>query len=162
MSIVIPPDVLFEDAEFIPSPDLQEMMDNLIGKDPSLAFIDSFQVHVLWKQKGGASSGRPILGKCVKTSGALRFYSQQHFLIWLAADHVRQAEFDDHQIEALLFHEMLHIDEKETPEGETLPAIRGHDAELFTREIEEYGIWEPSMGPLAKAFKQLTLPIESA
>lgn len=113
-------------------------------------------ISYLWKRKGGAQGGGARLGAAVKASGLVRYFSNGQIVIWLAADHVRDARFTPRQIEALLFHELLHVAIDEETGEITLLA---HDFEGFRSEIEEYGFWRPSAKSMAKAF-QLALALE--
>ena len=98
----------------------------------------------IWKATGGKKGGQSTLGKCVVASGLVEFFGGCDWIIWLGADNCRLAEFGDYQIEALLYHELLHCELAEKGDTE-IPAVRGHDFEGFGREIERYGFWRDSM-----------------
>lgn len=118
------------------------------------------QIEYLWKSKGGASAGNLVLGKCVKVSGLSRYFSGgADYVIWLAADHARSLKLNNWQLEALLYHELCHIDLDDDDETGEPSATRtvGHDAELFYGEIAHYGLWRRSLEPLAAAM-QIALP----
>ncbi len=118
-----------------------------------------------WKKKGGHSGGNAVLGKCIRLTGLTRYLSLgAHFCVWLAADHCRDNKFTDEQLEALVFHELCHI-EREQPEDEDEPVVYrtvGHDTELFFAELELYGAWKQDLQRLTEVVRQLPLPMAIA
>lgn len=160
-SLLPPPAATFQerDADFLEAPALAERAERLIDEYPELQFLGGEPIAYLWKRKGGASAGRSTLGKCVLSSGLMRYFSNTAWVIWIAADHVREMEFSDDQIEALVYHELLHC----TLRGEDdRPAVRGHDFEAFRSEIRRYGTWKLDLKSAADAFHQIPLPVEAA
>ena len=150
-------------ADFLKADELQALGERIIHD--KLADLDDGELIIdyAWKKKGGASGGNSILGKCVKLSGPARYFALgSHFLVWLGADNCRTRHFDDRQVEALLYHELLHIvrEEHEDEEGNVVGVTyktRGHDTELFNDEIKEYGLWRDSLKYLGEVV-QATLP----
>lgn len=142
-STMVPSATEFERKDFLYVASLQEMGDGLIAQWPELNFIASYEVRFLWKASGGRSGGAPKLGKCVLTSGLVEFFGGIDWVVWLSADWCREMEFGDEQIEALVYHELLHCTTKGEDEEE--PALRGHDFEGFAKEIERYGFWDDTM-----------------
>lgn len=151
----VPSDFDFDEVEkdFLTAPDLEDLAKKLYQRysdfdhlNPSITDTQ-FTVTYLWKRKGGESGGKTILGKCVRPTGLLKQLVGTNYVIWVAADSTR-GRLNRRQMEALLFHEMLHtcVGEK----GE--PATVGHDFEGFVREIAEYGTWRKDIEPLALAF----------
>lgn len=61
--------------------------------------------------------------------------AQFDFILWLAQD-VWQT-LSETEREALVFHELMHCDRDEAGR----PALRTHDAAVFNREVELYGLW---------------------
>jgi len=118
-------------------------------------FIAEYSLAVVWKRQGGQKGGRSTLGKCTKPGGLTRFYSGHDWVIWVAADHARQLKLDVHQVEALLYHELLHCALEGDP---PVPAIVGHDVEAFLSEVEEYGLWKTDLAAAGTVFgRQLSL-----
>lgn len=156
----IPSDVEFG-SDFLKSDDIQEVGERIIRE--KLTALDDGEIIIdyAWKQKGGRSSGNAVLGKCVKLSGPARYYALgSHFLVWLAADHGRSHDFNDRQLEALIYHELCHIDRIE-PEDADKPVTyktRGHDFEGFLPELEQYGAWEETFQAMERVVRQLPLP----
>ena len=157
------PDTIFAP---IPSPnDFEEQQsDFLRGKaieaiatmqidhyEAEFAHVRKLNIAYVWKRTGGGSKGQNTLGKCVKPSGLLKHFAGVDFVVWLAADHLRDMDATFWQVEAVVFHQLKHaqIDEQ------ARPSIRGHDFEGFAREIIEYGAWHQAAEELRTAFKQL-------
>lgn len=137
---------------FTATDDLTTLGHNLIREHASLQWLDGFTVKFLWKEKGGQKGGLATLGKCVLLSGLARHFGESDYVIWIAADHARAWELDDGQLEALLYHELLHC-ELITDENsdEVRAGVRGHDAEVFFDEIAKYGLWRESLTRLRQA-----------
>lgn len=150
----IPEESLFESG-FLVAPELERVAERLIAAHPNtFNHLPSLDVAYLWRKAGGSSNGKATLGKCQRPSGLLAHFSQVHYVIWLAADHIRDGEFTEDQVEACLFHEMLHTGlHEETME----PVMVPHDVETFAAEIRTYGLWTESLRYVGKAFKQARL-----
>ena len=139
LSRLAPPgSIAFMSSEWVESEALEELARDLVAKWPELRFLDGFDIRVLWKENGGDSRGRLTLGKCTKPSGLARYFALCDWVIWLAADHCRQMEFTDEQIEALLYHELKHC---VLVGKDSKPGVRGHDYEVFADELNRYGFW---------------------
>ncbi|MCA1615026.1 MAG: hypothetical protein LC795_15515 [Acidobacteria bacterium] len=147
MAFPVPEPDAFDREEFVEAPELAEVAQELLHRFEELSFLYDFNLRFFWKEKGGATGSKNTLGKCVKPSGLLKKYSDAHFIVWVAADHTRH-RLTNKQMEALLFHELMHCarDEKGRP------TIRPHDFEGFAREIEVYGAWKGDIERIGKAF----------
>ena len=152
----------FGDDEYFVSGALANRARVLISRHPEhLDHLRRLSVTYLWKRQGGKSKGRATFGKCSKPSGLLKHFSEAHFVIWLAADHCRAAGYTDREIEALLFHEMLHTSVSEVDENTGRgggPALLPHDLEVFRAEVEIYGLWAPELQEVAPAFAKASQP----
>jgi hypothetical protein len=111
-----------------------------------------------WKRKGGKSSDKAVVGKCVKLSGPAKHFGQVDFLIWLAADHCRELKYTQDQYTALVYHELLHagvnIDEETFEET---PALKQHDVTAFVAEVRDYGLWMDDLADFVAAAEQAPL-----
>ena len=148
----------FGHSDFLDSKELAELGERLIHQ--KLAHLDdgNLLIDYRWKVKGGKSGGVAVLGKCVKLTGLARHLSLgSHFCIWLAADHCQDFHFGEREIEALLYHELCHIEVVEPEDPITYRTI-GHDAELFFAELREYGAWKGDLRRLVETVEQLALP----
>lgn len=164
--IVIPPDGSFS-QDYMLDERLELLAEILIEHCDELKFIGKldFKVIYLWKRAGGASSGRSILGKCIKLSGLVKYFGEADYVIWLAADHCHQIHSDfltkrrgqDLNFAALMYHELRHVDKDDKDQ----PATQGHEFEGFANEIERFGIWREDMKPIAAAFQQSLFPEEA-
>lgn len=153
--IHIPPALSFT-REFREAPELEALAQTLIRQHAELAFLMDWDIRVLWKRESSASSGKEIAGRCRVLTGELAFFAKADWLIWCAADIARENEFGDHELEALVFHELLHCALR-GKEGEEKPGIVGHDFEAFGLEVERYGAWHPALVRAKAAFRQLEL-----
>lgn len=152
-----------EDAKFLEAPVLAEMAARLIGEYEELSWLAEHDVRYLWKATGGKGKGKATLGKCILTSGLVEYFSIATWVIWLAADWCREYEMNEDKVEALLYHEMLHMTLKESDEpGEDgVPSNRPHDFEAFGSEIRRYGFWMTDL-ELARDAVQGRLALEVA
>ena len=161
----IPPAQFFTswNQEFIASPELQEIAHALISAhEDKFDHMKHFTLRVVWKKK----RTKDAMAKCIKTSGLVQFYGACDFVIWLAADHLRLCEATSYQVEAVVFHELLHtsVEYLEQEHGDPIPrpALNPHDFEGFCDEVTEYGLYFSDMKPIAKAFLQLELDLSAA
>lgn len=159
---VIPLDMVFEvrGVDFIDAPDIEAIATSLIGAYAEFEHLVDTNIGYAWKRKGGESVGKAVFGKCVKTSGLVRHFSEQTFVVWLAADHCREWAFTNRQLEALIYHELSHAGEETDKNGDTKAVLVAHDVEAFGREIERYGLWTEDLKQIKPFFDaaQLNLP----
>lgn len=143
----------FEGKQFLVSEDLKVVAGTLIDKYESefIHLIDANIVY-LWKEAGGETNGYATLGKCIRPSGLAAFFaapdadSKVDYVIWCAADHLRDNRANYRTICALLFHELKHT---QWQDGKLI--VVGHEFEGFAREIEEFGMWQHSIRRIAEA-----------
>lgn len=152
MTITIPSEHAFK-REFLEAPELERMAQTIIRQHAELAFLLDWDIRCLWKRDG---SGKEAMGRCRVLTGELAYFADADWLIWVAADIARDSLFGDHELEALLFHELLHCELKGKA-GQEKPATRSHDFEAFAIEVERYGAWDVSLRRAQTAFRQLEL-----
>ena len=111
------------------------------------------KIAYLWKCHGGSRNGKAILGKAVKANALVRTFTDRNGFVVLSADHVRTFKLIRYQMEALIFHELLHFTYDEGVLG-----THGHDFEAFGTEVKEYGLWKPDLRLAGEAFSQMKLP----
>jgi len=138
--------------DYIPAPELRKIGEALIAQKLT-SLQDDVEVEYLWKRRGGTTRGKWNMGKCQKLSGVARyrfcgFSASADFVVWLAADFCEAYKLTRWQMEALLFHELLHI-EIEEPEDQDKPTT-DHDFEGFYIEITEYGLWQRELARLSE------------
>lgn len=160
----VPSDLAFsqEQTEFFVSPELEQMGRKLI-EHRDLNVAGEITITYLWKRKGGNSAGKAIFGKCVKVSGMVEYFAAQtrrrhvDYVIWLAADNVSNAGLAAWQLEALLYHELLHITVEHDKNDEIKLTTVGHDWEGFNAEIDAYGLWWTDLQQMGERVRQLKL-----
>ncbi len=160
LRIMPPADDEFFGSDFMPAEALGSLAADLTCRHEEFGFLREYALQVLWKRTGGRKGGRGVLGKCTAPTGLMRFYSSRDWVIWLAADHVRTLQFNAHQTEALLYHEMRHCslgDDLDNPK----PTTVSHDIEAFNQEIERYGLWAEDLVEVAAVIgPQLKLDLD--
>lgn len=149
-----------EGIEYVEAPELERRAQELIARYREIAFLASVSITYLWKGKGGKKGGKARLGACQAASGLVAYFGETEFVIWLAADHCRGGDgspaLTEHQIEALLFHEMSHIDWCEDSDK---AIVRSHDLEEFTQVVARYGLWLDDARMMADTIRQLELGV---
>ncbi len=140
-------------VDFLPAPEIASVGAALLGEH--FRTLVNVAIDYRWKRRGGQGGGRATLGKCMKVAGLTKHYAAVDFVIWLAADNLRDMRATAYQIEALTFHELMHadIDEKSSP------VIHPHDFEGFAKEIEQYGLWKSDAVLMGRAFGAVQLPL---
>lgn len=148
-TIRIPTDAEFGEKTFIESEALDDLASELRFRHNMPTEV---KIAVLWKQKGGKSGGKIVLGQANLTaSGLLGFYAPVEVVIWLAADHLRELQATPETIEALLFHELCHV---AVDEEKLTPKLVAHDFAGFAAELEHYGMWDTELRRAGEAFQQ--------
>lgn len=151
----------FGGKDFLECEALDGLAVELIERFEELRFIEEYRLQVLWKRQGGSRGGRSRLGKCNKPSGLSLFYSEKDWVIWLAADHAVSYRLNVRQIEALVYHEMLHCAIETDDAGVVKATTVGHDLEVFNKEIERYGLCREDLETTAQAMgRQLSLRLD--
>lgn len=143
----------FEGKQFLESEDLKTVAQTLIEKYVNdFNHLDDANIVYLWKETGGETAGMATLGKCIRPSGLAAFFAAPDaeanvdYVIWAAADHLRENKANYRTICALLFHELKHT---YWQDGKLI--VVGHEFEGFAREIEEFGMWQHSIKRIAEA-----------
>jgi hypothetical protein len=150
----VPSDAAFDGGDFIPDPRLDELGQALrerwhLPPEPVVIYR--------WKRKGGQHQGAAVAGFCAKLSGLAKHFGEADFCIWLGADHIRESGHTAFQVEALIFHELHHINVEEDDKGEIKFTVRHHDAEIFLEEIRAYGLWREEHRRAKDAIEQIPL-----
>lgn len=142
--------------DFIAAADVERIAAALIARhDATFKHLGELAVAYRWKREGGDAGGKATLGKCVKTAGLVKHFGGVDFVIWLAADHCRSLRLTRWQVEALVYHELLHTERDEKGK----PIVIPHDFAGFAKEIEHYGLWQPDLVLAGCAIQHLQLPL---
>lgn len=137
-------------GEYLDAPDLEALAEVVIERHRMDA-PEMWHIRYLWK----AEATKAAMGKCIKASGPLQHLTQADFVIWIAADIPRAESYTRHQVEAVLYHELLHVSVRTDKDGHEHPAVRDHDAEVFREELRDYGLYDAT---LQRTFGQLEFP----
>ena len=144
-----------EGEEYLASVQLASLGAKLIEQYPEISYLSEYRINYTWRREGGTSGGKAVLGKCTVLSGYTRYLSEADFHVTLSADHCRDFGLATRQIEALLFHELLHA----TFDPKSLkPRLRPHDIEMFLPEVQHYGLWTSDLKDAGDVFRQAELP----
>jgi len=162
-AVRIPAEIEFEGEDFLVDEALESAFWDVVRTYERLRVItdNSISVKVVWKKKGGKSTGKLTYAKTAKASGLIKFFGEADVVIWLAADHLADAEYTPSQIRKLLYHEARHINyqepdpDKEDDVGKVV--LAGHDLEIFRGEIEDTGHWEDFRKLIGAEFRQTPL-----
>lgn len=149
-----PDDEVFDESEsgFVLSEPLAELGAELIERHHRrFYYIEAMDLTIAycWKRNGGVSNGKAVFGKCQKTSGALNLFSESNWIIWLAADHVREAGYGAEEVENILLHELLHTG-YDAKKG---CIVKGHDFNGFLYEIEQIGLWHNDLASAGRTMR---------
>lgn len=125
---------LFGSGEYAKAPALTRRVSRMIRELSDFEHLRGSRVIVVWK--AGKSKK---LGQCEKTEGVLRLFAGANvfFVITVYYDMCRAFGFTEHQMNALLDHELRHAGFG--PQGE--PEIIRHDIEEFCGTVQRYGLW---------------------
>lgn len=152
----VPREGEFPALGFLPAPELEALLETLTQEYPDVfAALEMLTVRILWKAKGGTSHGRAKTAWTVKQSGIGKHFSDCDFVLWVAADHVRELGLN---VRSLLFHEAQHCGWEEGEDGaEGKPVYVGHDFEGFAADITrlDRSDWLDFVSEAADAFRQV-------
>ncbi len=137
---------------------LDKIANRLIGTiyPEKFGHLADVRIAYLWKRKGGRSGGKLVFGRVMPAPPVLAALAEERvdFVIWLAADHGRDARWTGRHVEALLFHELKHL-EHDLDAGR-ITAV-AHDFEGFYDELVEYGSDSPVAREPLERIRQLSL-----
>lgn len=148
MSAMIPQDSAFQKRQFMLAPALQNLAEELIERHGFLEQLEACELEFKWQRLGTNSNGKRSIGTLKRVSGVWADYCSAQFVIYLAADTARLANFTDRQVEAALFHQLLHIGKDK--KGNWIRV--GHDFEGFGTEVRHYGPWTEDLKIGGQAF----------
>lgn len=102
------------------------------------------RIRYIWVSEASKKSGRPVLGKVRKISGALQFLTDLDFLVEVALDQFN--DLTEKQREALVDHllQRCHGEEDEKT-GEMKWSIRDPDVQEFSEILDRHGAWNEDL-----------------
>lgn len=133
----IPSDADFRGKLYLEAPELANIAEGLIGQHGFLDDLRHCDIRWYWKRKTGVSKGRVKIGFMKRASDLLGHFSGADFIGWLSATTARDGRFTDDQVEAAVFHQLLHIGSDDKGNWIFVP----HDFEGFAQEVRHYGTW---------------------
>jgi hypothetical protein len=136
--------------EYVDAPELKQRAKRLIEKYPELNHCTEARIHYLFR----ISESCKYLGKCNKANSRWKHLTDMDFVLEFWASWWEEAT--DLQKEALLYHELKHIERTVKMKDDQEVVIwrtKKHDVELFIHEIENYGAWSTDLVVLKEAFK---------
>ena len=137
-------------GEFTEAPDVEAIARALIWSGIVPRIHNELSIKYLWKKSGGKK-----LGACAKPSGLTGYFAGCDFVIWLAYDHVIEKGLTRYQVEALVYHELLHVNYDYDSNDNLKPVLYDHEFEGFKEEIEFYGFWRENIEDIGKAFQKV-------
>jgi hypothetical protein len=137
MSELIPQDIAFKGKLYLEAPELANIAEGLIGQHGFLEELAHCDIRWYWKRKTGVSKGRVKIGFMKRASDLLGHFTGADFIGWLSATTLRNGRFGDEQVEAAVFHQLLHIGGDDKGNWIFVP----HDFEGFAQEVRHYGTW---------------------
>lgn len=148
ISRLIPTDSSFQKRDFQEATGLANLAEQLIARHGFLSQLENCRLEFKWQRKGANSKGKRSIGALKRVSGVWMDFCDAQFIVYLAADTARLAGFTDRQVEAALFHQLLHIDRD--AKGNWIKV--GHDFEGFGTEVRHYGPWTEDLKIGSQAF----------
>ena len=130
-----------ESAEFM------DCIDNLLYA--CFTSYKIFRITYLFRDKHTTSKGKVCYGTCEKVSDKNKVLQNIDYVITLAWDVWEKLNYK--QREALIFHELSHIDYNDNG----TPTTAGHDLEFFRNEYRYYGAWNVDLELLENDLRQL-------
>lgn len=150
-------------ATITPAPPVQRIAERLIPQHHQ--HLMDATIMYLFTDAKRTRHQKIVLGTAKKTSPMEHFLSQRKdqkgadFILMFGVD--EWFKLSDAQRIALVDHELMHCsttyDEKTDV---TTWAMRGHDVEEFAEIVERHGLWYEDLIPFARAFEQLSLPLQ--
>lgn len=151
-----------EELDYLPAPDLETIAKRLIRDCSEFSHLVDLPIAYLWRKEGGSDRGKAKLGMCTKPGGLLKHFCDSTWVIWLAADVTNLHKLTRRQVEAALYHELLHAGEGiDGVTGQKVPKLAPHDIEAFGLEISRYGAWKEDLKINRDAWLQAPLPVRS-
>jgi hypothetical protein len=143
--------------EFLEDEHLDELVAALIRHYPQFEPFGDLTIRVLWQKDAGKEDGRLKLGSLSKQNNMTRYLAKVDYVVVVNYKAAAVYELTNWQMEALLFHQLEHIEIAEDDDGEVKLKTRPHDIGLFNSEIMAYGAWYLDLANTSNAFQQQPL-----
>lgn len=143
--------------EFLEDDHLDDLVAALIRHYPQFEPFGDLTIRVLWQKDAGKEDGRLKLGSLSKQNNMTRYLAKVDYVVVVNYKAAAVYELNNWQMEALLFHQLEHIEIAEDDDGEVKLKTRPHDVGLFNAEITTYGAWYLDLANTSNAFQQQPL-----
>ena len=112
----------------------------LIENDEYLTSVKNGSATIVYLSSDYAkkSHGKPVYGECEKVADKWKWSVPADFAITVYEPNVTHME--QGQIEALIFHELLHVGISYNKDGEEVHSIVPHDIQDFSAVLERHGV----------------------
>lgn len=153
----VPLESQFNGRDLMDAPGLRTIGTRLIEQEDAFEHLRGVELGWFWKRRGGTQGGNPRYGGIKRPDAFVKHYSGSApiYLIFLSADHVREAKFEPRQIEAQIFSLLCRTDVD--PDDNDAYRLVGPDFVGFVLEIERYGAWSADLREAAARIQQLPL-----
>lgn len=126
-----------ERSDYVEAPDMKKIAVALIRRHPTIrAVTEDLRIGYRLRLGEPSGEGESAIAVCTKAPALWRDESGLDVVIW--AWQFWWTTFDERQREALVLHELCHVDR--TEKGGV--KLRKHQVEEFTLVVHEYGIWD--------------------
>lgn len=132
-------------SEYSDAPDVQEKAEAVVE---TYGLIDVSLARIKYLYKIAEKS--KFRGKCALSGAQWKHLTGFDYVVVVWKSFWDQAT--DREREALLYHELLHVERTETKKG-TKWVLRDHPVEAFPEEVHQFGAWSPELVQLAEIFK---------
>ena len=128
-------------GDYVDNPEIEKIAKTLYGQ---MDWVEEPNVKFLMLMADESQ----YLGKCSKATGKWKYLTNMDYIVevwncfWDSAD--------QHDREALLMHELMHIESAEKKDGSLVWKIRKHDVEEFLDVTKRYGLWSPPLIEIGK------------
>lgn len=131
------PTLADEGADYSPSAEMKKVAIALIRRHSGIAaLVEDLRIAYLERAGEPSGEGEEAIAKCQKASPLWRDLAEYDVVIW--AWSYWWDLFEPRQREALMLHELCHIDR--TEKGGV--KMRRHDVEEFIAVVHQYGVWD--------------------
>ena len=132
-------------SEYADAPEVQEMAEVVVEE---FGLIDASLARIKYLYKIAEKS--KFRGKVSLAGAQWKHLTGFDYVVVIWKQYWDQAT--DHKRNALLYHELLHVERTETKKG-TKWVLRDHPVEAFPEEVQQFGAWAPELVQLAEIFR---------
>ncbi|MCD6214418.1 MAG: hypothetical protein J7J46_05540 [Candidatus Desulfofervidus sp.] len=130
-----------ETEKYVDAPEVEALAKKLIKKF-QLSDAEEAVIKFLFYRAEKSS----FFGKCSRATGKWSYLTGYDYVIEVWEPF--WSRVSDHAKEALIYHELLHIQKQVTTKGKVKWILRKHDVEEFLDVVREYGPWSDNLQSL--------------